>query len=257
MPMETELNRDRTITLGHPSYVWLAGQERRLQMILRAGPVVGRRVLDAGCGLGLYMERLAAHGATVHGIELEQERAQAASKVSPHAIQASAEALPYPDESFDLVFSNEVLEHVQDDRQAVREAVRVLAPGGSLAIFVPNRLYPFETHGCYWRGVYRFGNIPLVNYLPDRWRERLCPHVRTYRRWELRELFRGLPGEIVVHRGVFAGYDMLAVRRPFLGRWLKRITYRLESTPLQWFGLSHFLVFRKAGPQDGAAAGEA
>lgn len=243
------MTRDRSITLGHPSYVWLAGQERRLQMVLQEAPVAGRRVLDAGCGLGLYMARLAAQGAIVHGIELEDERARAARVVSPQAIQASAEALPYPDESFDLVFSNEVLEHVTSDRQAVREAVRVLAPGGRLALFVPNRLYPFETHGCYWRGTYRFGNIPLVSYLPDRWRDRLCPHVRSYRRRALRELFRGLPGEIVVHRGVFAGYDLLAMRRPFLGRWFKRITHRLEATPLQWFGLSHFLVFRKAGPE--------
>jgi SAM-dependent methyltransferase len=244
--MDANAAKDKTITLGHPSYVWLAGQERRLQMILRDAPVRGRRVLDAGCGLGLYLAHFAAQGASVHGIEYDGERALAVAQVTPHALQASAEALPYADATFDLVFSNEVLEHVQDDRQAVREAVRALAPGGRMALFVPNRLYPFETHGFYWRGVYHFGNIPLVSYLPDRWRDRLCPHVRAYRRRELRALFDGLPGEIVVHRGVFAGYDMLASRRPILGRLLRWITHRLEATPLQWFGLSHYLVFRKA-----------
>ncbi len=254
--MDTHLDPESAITLGHPSYVWLAGQERRLQMILQDAPVQGRRVLDAGCGLGIYLEHFAAHGAIVHGIEYDAVRAQAAAQVTPHTLQASAEALPYPDDYFDLVFSNEVLEHVQDDRQAVREAVRVLAPGGHLALFVPNRLYPFETHGCYWRGVYHFGNIPLVSYLPDRWRARLCPHVRAYRRRELRALVDELPGEIVIHRGIFAGYDMLASRRPFLGKWLKRITYALEFTPLQWFGLSHYLLFRKAGSPERAAAGE-
>jgi SAM-dependent methyltransferase len=244
--MDTGVNQERAITLGHPSYVWMAGQERRLQMVLHDAPVRGRRVLDAGCGLGLYLARLAEEGARVHGIEFDMERAQAAVRVTPQALQASAEALPYADGSFDLVFSNEVLEHVQDDRRAVHEAVRVLAPGGRMVVFAPNRLYPFETHGFYWRGAYHFGNIPLVSYLPDRWRDRLCPHVRAYRRRELRALFDGLPGEIVVHRGVFAGYDMLVSRHPTLGRWLRWITHRLEATPLQWFGLSHYLVFRKA-----------
>ncbi len=244
------MTQDRTITLGHPSYVWRAGQERRLQMILRDAPVRGRRVLDAGCGLGLYLEHLAEQGACVHGIEFDAERARAAAQVRPHVLQASAEALPYAEASFDLVLSNEVLEHVQDDRQAVREAVRVLAPGGQMILFAPNRLYPFETHGCYWRGVYHFGNIPLLGYLPDRWRERLCPHVRAYRRRELCALFEGLPGEIVVHRGIFAGYDSLSARHPLLGRCLKGITHRLETTPLQWFGLSHYLVFRKVAQEE-------
>ena len=237
--------QDRAITLGHPSYVWRAGQERRLQMILRHVPLQGARVLDVGCGLGLYLEQFIAQGAIAHGIELDAERAEAARQVSPHARQGSAEALPYSDGSFDLVFSNEVLEHVQDDRQALREAVRVLAPGGHLALFVPNRLYPFETHGWYWRGTYHFGNIPLINYLPDRWRNRLAPHVRAYRRSELRSLFVGLPGEIVVHRGIFAGYDNIVARWPRLGRWIQRISYALEATPLQWLGLSHYVLFQK------------
>jgi SAM-dependent methyltransferase len=97
--------------------------------------------------------------------------------------------LPYASASIDLVLSHEVLEHVEDDRLAVAEIVRVLRPGGRAVIFVPNRRYPFETHGIYWRGVYRFGNIPLVNYLPDALRDRLAPHVRAYTAAGLRRLF--------------------------------------------------------------------
>ena len=96
---------------------------------------------------------------------------------------ALAEALPYRDGSFDVVLSHEVIEHVADDRQAIVEAVRVLRSpeakggrsGGRLVIFAPNRLYPFETHGVYWKGRYRAGNIPLVGYLPAIWRGRFCP----------------------------------------------------------------------------------
>ncbi len=237
---------ERAITLGHPSYVWRSGQERRLRMVTETVSLQGRRVLDVGCGLGLYVHRFMELGAQAHGIEIDSERAHAALQVSPHIREGSAEELPYPDESFEVVFSNEVLEHVEDDERAISEAVRVLVPGGHLILFVPNRLYPFETHGWYWRGTYRFGNIPLINYLPDAVRNRLCPHVRAYTRRGLGKLFADQPGEIVVHRGIYPGYDNVVKRWPRVGRWIRWLSYRFEATPFQWLGLSHFVVFRKA-----------
>src|SRR3989304_5032789 len=97
---------------------------------------------------------------------------------STSSARARAERLPYASAAFDLVLSHEVLEHVPDDRRTVEEILRVLRPGGRLVLFTPNRGYPFETHGIFWRGRYRFGNIPLGNYLPGPLRQRLAPHVR-------------------------------------------------------------------------------
>jgi SAM-dependent methyltransferase len=237
---------DKTIKLGHPSYVWRAGQERRFQLVRDAAPLEGARILDAGCGMGVYVRRFRDWSDAVYGVDVDPERVAEVSAMLPNIRQASVEVLPFADGFFDLVFSHEVLEHVDDDRAAVREAYRVLKPGGRLAVFVPNRGYPFETHGIFWRGVYRFGNVPLINYLPDRWRNGLCPHVRAYTRRGIRRLFDGLQGEIVIHRAIFAGYDNLAERHPALGRWLRRITYALERTPLQWLGLSHWILFVKS-----------
>jgi SAM-dependent methyltransferase len=239
---------DKAIILGHPSYVWRAGQERRFQLVRRYVPLQGARVLDVGCGLGLYVRRFRQVTPQVHGVDIDAERVLRASEALPNIQQASAERLPYADASFEVVFSNEVLEHVDDDRAAVREAYRVLAPGGWLVVFAPNRLYPFETHGVYWRGEYHFGNIPLANYLPNALRHRLCPHVRAYTRRGIRALFAGLEGALRVHRCIFAGYDNIVERRPALGRVLRRLTYALEATPLQWLGLSHMIVFQKRGP---------
>jgi SAM-dependent methyltransferase len=159
--------------------------------------------------------------------------------------QAVGEHLPFPDGAFDIVFSHEVLEHVTDDRACVAEMVRATRPGGRIIVFVPNRLYPFETHGVFWRGSYRFGNIPLVNWLPAPLRDRLAPHVRAYTARGLRQLFDGLPVRVVHHTVIFPGYDKIVARAPALGRVMRAVTYALERTPLRMFGLSHFLVVEK------------
>ena len=158
---------------------------------------------------------------------------------------AAGEYLPYPDRSFDAILSHEVIEHVNNDRLAAREMIRVLRPGGRVILFCPNRWYPFETHGHYWRGQYHFGNTPLINYLPTRLRNRLAPHVRAYTRRGLRDLFRGTPSRIITHTQIYPGYDNLVTRRPALGKVLRGLTYTFERTPLKFFGLSHFLVIEK------------
>lgn len=233
---------------GEPSYVWRSGQERRLQMIAQHVPLENARILEAGCGLGTYASqfrrRFSPH---VEAFDIELERAIDAKAEVPHVLVAAGEAIPYADNLFDLVFSNEVIEHVNDDRQFVQEMVRVTAPGGYVALFCPNRGYPFETHGHYWKGEYHFGNTPLINYLPDRWRNRLAPHVRVYTAHSLRQLFAGLPVEVVHHGAVFGGYDNIVYRKPWLGVLLRSVLYPLEKTPLQWLGLSHWLVLRKHG----------
>jgi SAM-dependent methyltransferase len=231
---------------GEPSYVWRDGQERRLQMILRAaGERVHGRLLENGCGVGMYVEHLAPHAGQVIGLEYDFERTQKAHINSPHIVNGAGEGLPFPAESFDAILSHEVLEHVQDDRAAVAEMVRVLKPGGRMVIFVPNRGYPFETHGIYWGGAYKFGNIPLVNYLPLRWRNKLAPHVRIYTAGDLEKLFAGLPVRTIERTIIFGAYDNIIARFPRLGRFLRAMLQFLERTPLKGLGLSHFWVVEK------------
>jgi hypothetical protein len=123
--------------------------------------------------------------------------------------------------------------------------IRTLKPGGRLTLFCPNRGYPFETHGIFWRGNYKFGNIPLVNYLPDALRNKLVPHVRVYSRKELTQLFTDLPVKFIQKSIIYGAYDNIIVRRPGFGKILRSILQFLEKTPLQVFGLSHFWVIEK------------
>ena len=231
---------------GEPSYVWRAGQQRRLQMILEAaGARAGGRIFVDGCGVGSYLSRLDCNNNFTVGMDIEFERTVDSHQKSQRVICGAGEYLPFPADSFDLILSHEVLEHVQDDQATINEIVRTLKPGGRLVLFCPNRGYGFETHGIYWRGKYHFGNIPFVNYLPRCLRDKLAPHVNVYTRLGLRRLFAGLPVKVITRRTVFGAYDNIIARFPTLGKCLRSILQLLEKTPFQVFGLSHFWVVEK------------
>ncbi len=229
---------------GEPSYVWRSGQERRLGMIKEWVELNGR-ILDSGCGLGAYLNAFSPYSDRRFGHDVEFDRLDEATPRATGIVQSVGERLPFASGTFDFVFSNEVIEHVQDDAKYAAEMVRVIRPGGRLLIFCPNRWYPVEQHGIYWRGKYKFGNIPLVNYLPDMLRNKLAPHVRTYTKHGLLQLFRDLPAEIIHHGRIFGGYDNIEQRRPVIGRFIKNSLYTAEKTLFSVLGISHLLVLEK------------
>ncbi|PIS12405.1 class I SAM-dependent methyltransferase [candidate division WWE3 bacterium CG09_land_8_20_14_0_10_47_33] len=254
------MKTEEAAKLGKPSYLWRAGQERRLEMVRKYVPLEEKKILDVGCGIGTYLQAFKRFSGDLYGVEIDPQRAKEATlrlrstpkdgqagqeKISPHILVAPAEKLPFRAGMFDVVFSHEVLEHVEDDRKAVEETVRVLKPGGRLVIFAPNRLFPFETHGFYLGKKYIFGNIPLINYLPTFLRNRVAPHVKAYTVGDLKKLFEGLPVQFIVFTRIYPGFDKIFAQIPFLGGLLRQIFYCLEKTPLKIFGLSHFVVVEK------------
>lgn len=239
--------------LGNPSFVWRSGQERRLALIERYVSLEGRRVLDLGCGLGEYVRAFARRGARALGSDIAHDRlAEARDRVAKTGtagvegfFAAAGEALPFRDGSLDVIVLNEVIEHVADDRATLAEIARVLRPGGTCILYAPNRLYPFETHGIYLRGRYVFGNIPLVNWLPDALRNRLVPHARAYRHGDWRRLIAGQPLRIVDHTYVYPGFDNIEARSRVLAKAVRAFCYWAEHNPLRRFGLSHLVVLRR------------
>jgi SAM-dependent methyltransferase len=247
MPEKDRLNiSEKAAQRGEPSYVWRTGQERRLAMIRDfGGESMHGKVLVNGTGVGEYQARLTSEAGLIVGLDIEFPRLIDAKKKNKHLVCAASEHLPFPGGCFDAVLSNEVIEHVEDDRLAVTEIARTLQSGGRLILFCPNRGYPFETHGIYWRGEYHFGNKLFVNYFPRSLRDRLVPHVRIYSRWNLRELIKNLPF-VVIHKGtIFGAYDNIIERSPFLGKIVRTVLHFLERTPFKRLGLSHFWVIRK------------
>jgi SAM-dependent methyltransferase len=243
--LSTAATGEKFITLGHPSYVWRRGQDRRLDLIRQYVPLEGRRILDVGCGLGMYVKQLRQFSGDVHGVDIDAEKVATASRTLPNIQCAPAEALPFPDETFDVILLNEVIEHVQSDVATVREAVRCLRPGGAIVIFAPNRLYLFETHGFFIGKRFVFRLLPFINYTPDFIRNRFCHHVRIYTRRGIKRLFDGLGVEFVATTHIYPGFDNVAARRPALGHALQAFTDLAERTPLRAFGISHVVVARK------------
>lgn len=105
-------------------------------------------MLDIGCGQGLYSCILNNLGFSVTGVDLDKDLIEMARKNAVEAdmdIQfevAPGDNLPFPDGSFDVVFSNSLLEHVPDWEACVAEWVRVLAAGGLLWIETTNVIHP-------------------------------------------------------------------------------------------------------------------
>lgn len=123
------------------------------------------RVLDLGAGRGNFLIEAAREGIAVQGIEYNPAYVEQARKLtydsgfSIEILQGRGEALPYADSSFDFVNASEVIEHVQDPVQVLQETYRVLVPGGSVYMSVPNRYGMKDPH-------YK---LYVVNWLPRKW----------------------------------------------------------------------------------------
>jgi SAM-dependent methyltransferase len=119
----------------------------------------GARVLDVGCQVGRLMLRLQRRGCVAMGVDIVQRdvasgrRNLAGAEPRAHFLLADGGRLPFVDASFDFVTCTETLEHAADPAMMLGELVRVLRPGGRLALSVPDTLP--ELVACRFYDLYR------------------------------------------------------------------------------------------------------
>jgi len=143
------------------------------------GEVKGKRVADLGCGWGFLLRKFAADGACAIGLDLSAETLRLAAvklgsnRQSVPLLKGRAEELPLVC-AFDLVTATDVLEHVDDLDEVIREASRILKPGGKFAFVTVNRTIlarlVYITLGEIWlkllpRGTHRFDKFIPPQYL--------------------------------------------------------------------------------------------
>lgn len=119
---------------------WFVAKRRFVDAVLQryVGSLVGKRVLDVGCGTGAVMMWLRDHGADVSGVDMSTTAlAYCRQKGLTKVHEGELTALPVADASCDMVTALDVLEHVEDDTQGLAGIARVLKSGGLLIATVP------------------------------------------------------------------------------------------------------------------------
>jgi SAM-dependent methyltransferase len=181
---------------------WYRGRRRIVEgELARLSVPTGARVLDAGCGSGRLLDELSAFG-EVSGLDMNPDSVAFARGRGHADVQEGAvEALPWEDETFDLVTCLDVVEHTADDRVTLRELRRVLAPSGRLLITVPAYQALWSTHDTFNR------------------------HYRRYDRRMMRAL--AADTELTIERMTY--FNSLLLPPAALVRWLQRMRLRREA----------------------------
>ena len=208
--------------------------EHRDHLAVREMPIAelsGRLVLEIGSGAGAHSALFSQHGARMVSLDVTLERAAATARVldfvtnsDNFCLQADALALPFPDELFDIVYSNGVLHHTASVSRAVQELHRVLKPGGRAVVMLYARnsfvyrgvLLPIRgvLQGRAWRDPEWLGRS--TEWMSDRRQTVTNPRTEVFSGGEVQQLFRGFRNVRVRKNGFV--FDQI----PLLGRWIGR-----------------------------------
>jgi len=111
---------------------------KMLDLLLRELKDSPRCIIDVGCGTGRLLRAAAVRwpGAQLFGVDPAEQMVSEATRLNPNATfrVASAEALPFPDQTADLVLSSVSFHHCSDQTKGLQEIARVLRPGGSFCL---------------------------------------------------------------------------------------------------------------------------
>lgn len=224
----------------------------RIAKLERRGIVEGAW-LDLGCAEGYYACALGRRATSVVGLDPDANLIDRATRATHpdnvQFVQGRGEELPFDRSVFDGVLLNEVLEHVADEASTLNEIKRVLRPGGVLALFSPNRWFPFEGHGARWsptRSLWPWP-VPLMPWLPTRLTNRVAT-ARNYWPGELEALVTEAGMEILAREWATAQFVAFPWIPARCARWYRRHLPAVEQSPVARFlAVSTFILAESAG----------
>ncbi|MBI3963559.1 MAG: class I SAM-dependent methyltransferase [Candidatus Kerfeldbacteria bacterium] len=158
--------------LGKPAEYGELILDRRLLLFHQMGRFGGGSLLDVGCGNGAQTVTFAPLFDQVTGIDVVPEHIQRCTEMFQRlrlshcrVVQYQGAIIPLADHAVGTVVCIETLEHVADESQTLSEIHRVLKPGGVFMITVPNKCWPFETHGANLP-LLPWNRVPFFSWLP-------------------------------------------------------------------------------------------
>lgn len=234
------------VHLGSPSLLITKGIQARLDKVYKIVNFTNKSILDVGCGVGVFMKEFEKYSDDVTGTEVDERKVEIAKSNRLNAILVQGEKLPEEfTEKFDIIFSHEVLEHTTDDDLLLSEITRCLAQHGNVILFIPNKWFPFETHGIYIGKKYFFGNKLFFSWAPEFVRKIFVPHVKIYTKSgiEKKLLIAGL--KIIHHEYISPGFDRFANVNSFTKFVSQIYNFLVTKTFFKVFGISHFIVAKK------------
>ncbi len=216
--------------------------ERRFTLASQLSAILeqGGRLLDVGCGNGAQTQWFLQHFDLIVGLDVQIEQIKQAP-VEASWVAATAECLPFPDNSFDAITSFEVLEHVVDPIQTMREFHRVLKKGRQAVISVPNKWWIFETHGADLP-VLPWNRVPFFSWLPESWHDRWAK-ARIYSRKKFAHLIK--EGGFNIFKIYYVTAPMDRARPRWVQYLLRHTIFRRDLTNFPFLSVNHIAILTK------------
>lgn len=146
---------------------WFRGRREMVRsLVKRIQPDRQANILEIGCSGGVLIRQLRADGyQRVTGIDISPDAIAICLKAGLDAQLMDASRLAFPADSFDVITASDILEHLADETQALREWGRVLKPGGALVIFVPAFQFLWSHHDTVNKHFRRYTRAGLIQVL--------------------------------------------------------------------------------------------
>lgn len=204
------------------------GGKKSVSELLSLITIKGKKLLDAGSCCGEFLFEAVQAGAIGYGIEPDDLSLEISKLLfqnnnqEAQLVRGSVEELPFLENSFDLVVSIFILEHVKNTEKTIIEMMRVLKPGGTLWLRCPNYLYPREYH-------YKRYYLPFFPKVIEQVYFNIVSGRQSDYFMKLKRITPGLIRKILKKNGY--QYRDITEGKMNNKRWLSRLLYRFDIFP--------------------------